>query len=226
MKLTLIKKIQESKDAYTFVFEPENPVTWKAGQFIFLKIPHKNPDERGIIRHFTISSAPFEKNLFITTKFDFEKGSSFKKALLELNQGSSIEGFNLGGNFIIKDLKAKYVFIAGGIGITPYRAILMDLANEGRIPDVILFYCGKADGIIFMDIFDEIINKYKWPLVHFVIEPQLINREMIKEKVPDFKDRIFYISGPMVMVKIVEEILLKLNIGKSSIVKDYFQGYD
>ena len=170
--------------------------------------------------------APFEKNLFITTKFDFDKGSSFKKALLELNQGSSIEGSNIGGNFIIKDLKAKYVFIAGGIGITPYRAILMDLANEGRILDVILFYCGKADGIIFMDIFDEIANKYKWPLVHFVIEPQLINGEMIKEKVPDFKDRIFYISGPMVMVKIVEEILLKLNIGNSSIVKDYFQGYE
>src|SRR4030066_2320569 len=148
MKLTLINKIQELKDIYAFVFAPEDPITWKAGQHIFLNIPHENPDTRGEIRHFTISSAPFEKDLFITTKFDFEKGSSFKKALLKLNQGSSIEGYNIGGNFIIKDLKAKYVFIAGGIGITPYRAILMDLANEGRISDVILFYCGKADGII------------------------------------------------------------------------------
>src|SRR4030042_6046218 len=152
MKLTLINKIQESKDIYTFVFAPEEPITWKAGQHIFLKIPHENLDDRGEIRHFTISSAPFEKDLFITTKFDFVKGSSFKKALFKLNQGDSIEGFNLGGNFIIKDLDAKYVFIAGGIGITPYKSILMDLANEGRLPDVILFYCGKAEGLIFTDI--------------------------------------------------------------------------
>ena len=226
MKLTLIKKIQESKDIYTFVFEPENPITWEAGQHIFLKIPHEDQDERGEIRHFTISSAPFEKNLFITTKFDFEKGSSFKKALLKLNQGDSIEGFNLGGNFIIKGLKPKYVFIAGGIGITPYRSILMDLTNESRLPDVILFYCGKAEEFIFTDILNEIKNKYERLLVHFIIEPQLINGEIIKEKVPDLKDRIFYISGPMVMVKIVEEILLKLNIGTSNIVKDYFPGYD
>ncbi|OGD36473.1 hypothetical protein A2V94_06085 [Candidatus Atribacteria bacterium RBG_16_35_8] len=226
MKLTLIKKIQESKDIYTFVFAPENPIIWKAGQHIFLNIPHENPDARGEIRHFTISSAPFKKDLFITTKFDFEKGSSFKKALLKLNQGDSIEGFNLGGNFMIKDLKAKYVFIAGGIGITPYRSILMDLADEDRLPDIILFYCGKPEGFIFTDILDEIKKKYERLLVHFVIEPQLINGEIIKEKVPDLDDRIFYISGPMGMVKIVEEILLKLNIGKSNIVKDYFPGYD
>src|SRR4030042_1241439 len=174
MKLTLIKKIQESKDIYTFVFEPETPITWKAGQHIFLKIPHENPDARGEIRHFTISSAPLEKDLCIT----------------------------------------------------PYRSILMDLAKEGRLPDVILFYCGKAEGFIFTGILDEIKNKYERLLVHFVIEPQLINGEIIKEKAPDLKDRIFYISGPMVMVKIVEEILLKLNIGKSNIVKDYFPGYD
>jgi ferredoxin-NADP reductase len=225
MKLTLIKKIQEAKDIYTFVFEPENPVNWKAGQYIFFKIPHENPDDRGEIRHFTISSAPSEKNIFLTTKFDFENGSSFKKALFKLNQGSSIEGFNLGGDFILENLKAKYIFIAGGIGITPYRSILMDLAHEGRLTDIILFYCGKADGIIFMDVFNEIKKKYEWPLIHFVIEPQLINEEIIKEKVADLEDRIFYISGPMVMVRIVEEIPLKLNIKKSSIVKDYFPGY-
>lgn len=225
MKLTLIKKIQESKSIYTFVFEPENPAAWKAGQYIFYKILHENPDDRGMVRHFTISSAPSEKNIFLTTKFDFENGSSFKKALFKLKQGSLVEGFNLGGDFIIKDLKAKYIFIAGGIGITPYRSILMDLVNEGRLLDVILFYSSKAEEIIFMDVFNEIKEKYKWPMVHFVIEPQLINGEIIKEKVPDCKDRIFYISGPMVMVSIVEEILLKLNIKNDSIVKDYFPGY-
>ena len=226
MKVTLINKIQETKVIYSFVFEPENPVTWTAGQHIFLKIPHQKPDDRGEIRHFTISSAPFEKNILVTSKFDFEKGSSFKKALLQLNAGSSIEAFNSRGNFIIKDLKAKYIFIAGGIGITPYRSILMDLINKNRSLDIILLYCCKAGEIIFKDILDEMENKYKWLKIHYIIEPQLINGEIIKNKVPDFLERIFYISGPLIMLKIVEGILSKLNIGKSSIAKDYFPGYE
>jgi len=226
MKVTLIEKIRETQDIYSFIFKPEKQVTWEAGQHIFLKIPHPNPDNRGIIRHFTISSAPFEKNISITSRFDIEKGSSFKKALLKLKTGSAVEAFNLRGNFTIKDLKAKYVFIAGGIGITPYRSILLDLINKDRSPDIVLLYCCKAEGIIFKDILDEMEDKYKWLKIHYIIEPKLISGEIIKNKVPDFKERIFYISGPLIMVKIVEEILSKLNIGKSSILKDYFPGYE
>jgi ferredoxin-NADP reductase len=226
MKVTLIEKIRETKDVYSFIFKSEKQVIWEAGQHIFLKIPHPNPDNRGIIRHFTISSAPFEKNISITSRFDIEKGSSFKKALLKLKTGSSVEAFNLRGNFIIKDLKAKYVFIAGGIGITPYRSILLDLSNKNNSVNIILLYGSKDQNIVFKGTLDEIESKYKWLKIHYIIEPQLINGEIIKNKVPDFQERIFYISGPLIMVKIVEGILSKLNISKSSIAKDYFPGYE
>jgi len=226
MKIILIKRIQEAKDVYSFIFKSEKQITWEAGQHIFLKIPHLNPDNRGIIRHFTISSAPFEKNISITSRFDIEKGSSFKKSLLKLRTGSTVEAFNLRGNFTIKDLKAKYAFIAGGIGITPYRSILLDLSNKKNSVNIILLYGNKEQDIVFKETLDAIESKYNWLKIHYIIEPQIIDEEIIENKVPDFKERIFYISGSLNMVKAIQNILLRLNIKESSILKDYFQGYE
>ena len=73
MELILIKKIKETRDSFSFVFKPEKKIYWKPGQCIFFKVPHENPDDRGITRPFSISSAPFEKEIMITSKFDFKK---------------------------------------------------------------------------------------------------------------------------------------------------------
>ena len=78
MKVELIKKIKEAEDSFSFIFKPEKEIFWKPGKFIFYEIPHKDPDSRGIKRHFTISSAPYEKYIMLTSKFDFKKGSSFR----------------------------------------------------------------------------------------------------------------------------------------------------
>jgi glycine betaine catabolism B len=225
MNVTLIKKIQEAENIYSFLFKSENKLKWKAGQYIFLKIPHKNPDDRGEERHFTISSAPFEENIMITTKFDFKGGSSFKKALLQLNEGGSIEMYNLEGDFIIRDSRSKYVFIAGGIGITPYRSIMMDLVNRGKKADIILLYFCKTSEIIFKDIFDKIERRNSKIKIHYITEPQRVNEDIIKSRVQDFNERILYASGPYLMVKAVEDVLSNLNVKEKNIIKDYFPGY-
>jgi ferredoxin-NADP reductase len=79
MKLRLIQKHQELHDVCSFVFEPEEPITWEAGQYMHYNFPHPDTDDRGVERWFTISTAPFEKNIRITTRLALEKGSSFKK---------------------------------------------------------------------------------------------------------------------------------------------------
>jgi glycine betaine catabolism B len=225
MKITLIKKNKESENIFSFVFEPEKEVKWKAGQYLFLKIPHRNPDDRGEKRHFTISSAPHEKNIMITTKFDFENGSSFKKALINLEEGSTIEASGPSGDFIIEYLEEKYAFIAGGIGVTPYRSMIFDMETKNSGIDSILLYFSKSKEIIFKDIFNEIEKRNDWLRVEYINEPVRISREIIKEKVADFGRRKFYISGPFKMVKAAEDILPDLKIKKSSIIKDYFPGY-
>ena len=97
MKLELLEKISETEDVISFIFKPLESLEWKAGQFVYYKIPHKNPDNRGIIRHFTIASAPHEKHIRLTTRFFYEGGSSFKKALNTLEIGSQVDTFEIEG---------------------------------------------------------------------------------------------------------------------------------
>jgi glycine betaine catabolism B len=225
MRVELIKKIKETGDSFSFIFKPEKEISWEAGQFIFYKIPHQNPDKRGVERHFTISSAPNEKDIMLTSKFDFKKGSSFKKALYNLRPGSSVEVFDVRGNFSIKNPDKKFVFIAGGIGITPYRSMLLDLVDKGFSPDVTLLYGNKDRDIIFKDILDSLESENDWLDINYIIEPQFINEEVIRGNVSEIHDRIYYISGPPRMVKIVKNILLEMNITEKNILADYFIGY-
>lgn len=225
MKLELLEKIKETKDSFSFIFKPEKEISWKPGQCIFYKIPHENPDERGTTRHFSISTAPFEKNIMLTSKFDFKKGSSFKRALFALKEGETVEAFGLRGDFVTKNFKKKLVFIAGGIGVTPCRSILLDLEYKRKNPEVILLYGNKDRDIIFKDTLDKLANDHEWLNIYYIIEPQLIDSNIIRENVKDLYNCFYYISGPLIMVQIMKEILLKMNIESKNIIEDYFPGY-
>jgi ferredoxin-NADP reductase len=226
MQVELIKKIKETKDSFSFVFKPEKEVTWEPGQFIFYQIPHRQPDSRGIKRHFTISSAPYEKFIMLTSRFDFKNGSSFKKALFNLKPGDRIEAFDIKGNFVVSDINKKFVFIAGGIGITPYRSILLDFINRSASPDVAMLYGNKSSDIIFKDILDNIGSSNGWLDINYIIEPQLIDSDLIKRSVNDIYNSIYYMSGPPGMVKAIRDTLLGMKIEKENMVTDYFSGYD
>jgi len=80
MKLTLRTIKQEASDIFSFIFTPERPLRWKAGQYLHYILKHQKPDDRGVERYFSIASAPQEERVMLTTRFA-PKGSSFKKAL-------------------------------------------------------------------------------------------------------------------------------------------------
>jgi len=225
MKVTLFKKIREAEDIYSFIFKPGEDIKWKAGQYLYFKIPHENADDRGIQRYFTITSAPHEKDIRLTTKFDFSRGSSFKKALFGLPEGAPIETSMPDGKFTVSDFKKKYVFIAGGIGITPFRSILLDADHGDDLCNAILLYGNKGTGIVFKEELEALAEKNRELSIHYIIEPVFISADIINEKVPDTQERYFYISGPNKMVEIITGALLSLKVSKDRIIKDYFPGY-
>src|SRR6185436_15731863 len=94
-------------------------------------------------RWFTIASAPCEHHVMVTTRFASKQGSSFKKALKALKPGGSIEVSDLDGDFVLGDPRKQYVFIAGGIGITPFRSILKQAAHAGKRLHVTLLYANR-----------------------------------------------------------------------------------
>src|SRR3989338_6724385 len=125
--LTLEKIINETPEVKSYYFVADAPINFKAGQFLKYFLSHPESDQRGVSRYFTISSAPQEKTIMMTTKFVPGDGSSFKQALLKIAPGDHIEAEGPSGSFTYQDHLQEVVFVAGGIGITPFRAILMDL---------------------------------------------------------------------------------------------------
>jgi ferredoxin-NADP reductase len=91
MKLKFVKKEHEIENVQSFYFEPPAGTSWIAGQFLEYTLPHPNEDDRGVKRWFTISTAPYEKLVRITTRINSEKSSSFKTALQQLSEGDEVE---------------------------------------------------------------------------------------------------------------------------------------
>lgn len=227
MELKLIEKRKETDDVFSFIFKPLEPVSWQAGQYVLYKLPHNNPDDRGNTRIFTISSPPHQKNIILTTHYFFQESSSFKRALFAKKVGESIEAIKIQGNFTIEDPERKMVFIAGGIGITPFHSILLDLENKKKIKDIILIYSNKnTDRVVFKETLDRLNQKFQNFQIKYIYSPQHSDEKLIKETVPNIYERAFYLSGPIRMVSSVEDALNKLNVDKKNIRKDYFPRTD
>lgn len=226
MELTLIDKKQESLSATSFFFKPSSPALWTPGQFLIYTLNHKNPDVRGKMRFFTISSAPFEDHIAITTRIDEKAPSSFKKALSQMKPGEKIQAKGPDGNFILEDVFAEYVFIAGGIGITPFRAIILDLANDKSPIKITLLYANKNEDILFKKDFEEIKKSNPNFKISYFISPNHITEDSIRKLVPDLKKPIYYISGPNNMVEDLFSLLKNLGIEEKKIKLDYFHGYE
>ncbi len=226
MRLTLLKKQEEIPNVISFYFNPDTKLNWRPGQFLRYHIENKNPDERSTNRFFTIASAPFEKEIQLTTRFDKENGSSFKKDLASLNIGGTVVSEGPMGSFVIGDPSKTYVFLAGGIGITPFRSMLLDLDHNNLPINITLLYANRDENIVFKDEFDKLTLKHPGFKVHYVIDPQKIDEALIRSTVPDLLSPIYYVSGPAPMVKGIESTLEGIGVSEDNIKHDYFPGYD
>ena len=221
--LGLKEKTKIAQDIYEFAFSGE--LKFLPGQYLEWTLGQKKPDSRGNRRYFTIASSPTEQQLKIGVK-SYPNGSSFKKALLGLQEGDQIVASQLSGEFILpQDSTRKLVFLAGGIGITPFRSIIKFLLDTNQKRDIILLYSNKIESdIVYKDIFDEASKKLGTKVVYVNTDTAgYIDEKMIKQEVPDFKERIFYISGPHSMVDAFEKTLKKMGVKKIKV--DFFPGY-
>ncbi|MHB8660765.1 MAG: FAD-dependent oxidoreductase [Minisyncoccota bacterium] len=225
MKLNLIRRKTEAPGVESFVFSPAESLSWKAGQFLHYVLHHEPTDDRGSDRWFTVASAPFEKEIMITTRIASEKGSSFKTALAALQLGESIEISDIDGDFIVDDPAQEYVFIAGGIGITPFHSILKEADHVGMRLRATLLYSNRDENIPYRQELEALQNNNPALVIHYVTAPQRIDENLIQKLVPDIRRPIFYVSGPEPMVKSLSEILEKMGIAKDHIKQDDFPGY-
>jgi ferredoxin-NADP reductase len=226
MKLKFVSSRDRTTDVKEFVFEVSPPLTWQAGQYLHYVLPHDNADDRGEERWFTISSAPTEREIRITTRIDGEHSSSFKSALQALQPGDTIEADGPEGDFTVTDLSRNYVFVAGGIGITPLRSMLMEADAKGRRLHVQLLYPNRNNDIPFKDELDSLQTKNPNLKVQYIVQPQRLTPELLQQTIQATENPAIYISGPEPMVKSLAAEVERIGVGKDNIKTDDFPGYE
>jgi len=158
--------------------------------------------------------------------------------LEKAEENSRIVAGQIAGDFVMpKDHHQKLVFIAGGIGVTPFRSMIKYLTDKDQKRNIIVLYTAKKpDGFAYHQIFNEAHHKLGIKVVYTLTDKDSvpenwhwrvgrINQELIKEEVPDYNERLFYISGPNSMVRDFEEMLQKMGIKNSNIKTDFFPGF-
>lgn len=218
INLKLIDKHEETGNVKTFSFE-SNGLVWIPGQYQAYTLPGAGAEEKDNLRYFTIASAPSEKTIDISTRIT---DSSFKKTLESLNPGDSIQAHGLGGDFIWdEETKSPIILVAAGIGVTPYRSMLLEREAKWQSLDATLVYFNRNEEIPFLDTFKRLEkehNEFKFlPIIG-----EHVSADRILELAPLAKDGTLYISGPAWMVEEIGGELKKENI---SIKQDWFPGY-
>lgn len=226
MELTLAATRREAADVVSYLFKSQAPLAWRAGQFLRYSLPHPDPDARKTTRYFTIASALFEGFAMLTTRFAGERGSSFKRALRQLAAGAVVSAGQPAGDFVVDDPAADHVLIAGGIGITPYRAILLDLDHRGVSIRARLLYANPTPELVYRSELDTLARKHPGLRVHYVVSPDRITEESIRAAAAELQQPIYYLSGPEPMVEAFEGVLTGMGVPDARLKRDYFPGYD
>ncbi len=234
MKIELVEKKRETQSVTSFIFKSPTPVKWVAGQFLFYTFPHNNPDQRGVTRYFTVSSAPFEEHIMLTTKLADKHPSSFKQKLFSSPIGMELEVTDTDGDFTVDlprskagDPGKKLIFIAGGIGITPYRSILLDLDHKNLPINVTLLYANHDNNFVFKEELETLAVTHPTFKIKYFVSPKHIEKEDIQEAIDEItNESMVYVSGPEVMTEAFEKTLKEMGLPEDRIKLDFFPGYD
>lgn len=234
---TFERKEQIAANTYEFVFQTPRPVPYAPGQYMEWTIPQPHADQRGWRRYFTLASSPTEPTLRLGVKF-YHPSSTFKQHLLALEPGQRIVAAARAGDFTLPvNPKTKLAFIAGGIGVTPFRSIVKYCLDTHDARSIVLLYaCQTVADIAYRDIFDAATRELNLKAVYVLGDEQRlpadwagergrITPELITRQIPDYAERLFYISGPEAMVNAYRRLLRSMGIASRRIKTDYFPGY-
>lgn len=233
--LKLKSKKQISPTVFHFEFESSERLKFAPGQYLEWTLPHENPDMRGNRRYFTIASSPTEEAVQLGVRIDPSRSSTFKQKLQTLKENDTLTAGTLSGEFLLpKDQSKKIVWIAGGIGITPFRSMIRFLIDTEDKRDIVLFYSSNTDlDFAYRELFTEAQDTIGLKTIYLATHPTsewkgrtgFITKEMIQAEVPDYIERHYYLSGPHAMVESYKKLLISLHIKRAHIHTDYFPGF-
>lgn len=238
--LPFVKKEQVASDTFSFFFDRrEANLDFLPGQHVRMTLDLPEEDSRGKRRFFSISSSPLEKKfLIITTKIE-KSASMFKKTLFALSPEDTVQFWGPAGVFLLpENTDQELVFLAGGIGVTPFHSMLSYLAEKKKQQKVTLFVSFKhLEEMVFYSDFQKICHGNDNLRVVYTLtqaenmkgvwegRTERISESLLSEYLPDLQRPLYYACGSLSMVDAMLELLEKLEVPSEQIKKEYYPGY-
>ena len=228
-KTTLLRVLKRTKDVMSFQFSKPEELEFSPGQYLLVSVPN---DGKVITKPLSISSSPTEDFLEVTKRLT---GHEFSKAITGLRVGDWIYVEGPNGSFTFRGEYPKVGMLAGGIGITPFISMIKYCTYMQVQSSIILLYGNRSeDNIPFFEDLNQlaIINR-NFKVFHSLSRAGdawtgrrgHVDYEMIKEFIPDYEERVFYVSGPPGLVKECTQHLMSLGVKEERIKMENFIGY-
>jgi len=229
---TYVKEIiPRTYNVRSFRFPRPETLSYKPGQFLFVTIRAEGGKE--LSKYFSISSSPTEKEHIEFTKKLSE--SEFSTALKALKEGDWARIEAPHGKFTFEGEYERIGLLGGGIGITPLRSICKYCTDMHLNTKITLLYGNRTENdIAFRKELETMQEQNKNLKVVFILDEAnsewkgatgIIDAELVKKEIPDYKETVFYTCGPPAMIETMEKLIESLGLPKTQLNREYFIGY-
>lgn len=224
MKLKVKNHKKINSNTYQLIYEKPINFFFYPGQYLDISLPIEDQDKRGQIRGFTIGASPTEDFLMTT----YRQGiSDFKTHFVNLKPGDEIEVSHPSGTFILDETEGA-AFLAGGIGITPFRCMIKYALDKNLKIPITLIFSNPNDEFVFKEELDKWQKEYP-KLKVFYVNTSRDGRIDAKKLTTNYQlpttNTTYYLAGPLEMVQNYSKALKMAGIDKINIRIDPFDGY-
>jgi ferredoxin-NADP reductase len=223
----------------TMAFHLAKPADFKfiAGQSMNVSlIDPPETDAKGNARTFSIVSAPHEAELVVATRM---RDTAFKRVLKAMPAGGRVSLRGPAGKFTLDGADVRpAVFLAGGIGVTPFVSMLRDAAHSRLARDLWLFYSNRRpEDAAFLDELAALPNRHsRCRFVGTMVEMDkssrpwkgetgFLDRAMLERHLKSLAAHVYYIAGPPGLVEAMQKMLTDAGVAQDAIRTDEFFGY-
>jgi ferredoxin-NADP reductase len=236
MRATVKEKQEIAKGTLLVTFDLlGEEVDFQPGQYFFVTLPDLgHQDDRGLRRHITVVTSPNEKGVLgLATRL---RDTAFKNTLQEVSVGAEVEVEPPKGKFVLpEDTSRPLVFIAGGIGITVFRSMLLYIREEKLPYRVTLIYSNRdRESTAFLEELEELDREL--PNFRLILtmtddpewsgETRRVDATFCKDHVEgDLNDYTFMVAGPPAMAEGVQAELAEAGVDEANVTADRFSGY-
>jgi len=236
-QLRLLRRETVAEGTMAFHFSRPSGFRFRAGQSLLMTLNEPpETDGEGNGRTFTIASAPHEPELMVATRM---RDTAFKRVLKSMPLGGTVTVDGPNGEMLLDEGSARpVVFLAGGIGITPFLSMSRYATHERLAHRIHLFYANKRpeDAAFLEELRSAVALNPDFRLIAVMAEPDksappwtgetgFIRRELLERHLPDPTSPVYYFAGPPAMTTAMREMLTDLGVSEGAMRYEEFYGY-